>query len=266
MDRDEFEKGCRRAARYCYLGDGLALCRVMGKHNLLAPTSDYSIAPHLFIDGYWESWLTLFLMKIIQPGMVCIDVGANLGYYTLLCSQKSGPSGRVVAVEARSSLERLIRKTCMMNGYYVEVSGAAAWNTTGDKLILSGPSDQLGGSSVCHDLEKPGYYDTDQWVSSIKIDDLVATLKLPKVDFMKIDAEGAEPQIIEGARETIKNNPGLCMMMEFAPEQSTIGECLLEELRDLGFDIFVIGYNSEIRPMVKTPTKITNLFMRRGRI
>jgi hypothetical protein len=75
------------------------LARVLGGPKIFLSADDLGFGCHLMLDGYWESWLTLFFARYVTPGKTVIDVGANFGYYTILFAAGVGPSGRVVAIE-----------------------------------------------------------------------------------------------------------------------------------------------------------------------
>jgi FkbM family methyltransferase len=105
-----------------YLGDHTALTRTVYGHKLYVDTRDLSLTPHLLMDGAWEMWITRALEELIEPGMTVVDVGANVGWYTLLAAERVGPSGRVVAFEANPETVALLRRT-------VDVNGARGWTT-----------------------------------------------------------------------------------------------------------------------------------------
>ncbi len=80
-----------------YLGENLALTRVLDRFKMYVDARDISLAPHLLLDGYWELWNTKVFRQLLRPGMHVVDVGANVGYYTLLAAAGVGPRGRVHA-------------------------------------------------------------------------------------------------------------------------------------------------------------------------
>jgi len=102
MTRAQAEQEIRARTQAVYLGDHLALVRVLGQAKMFLSTTDAGFASHVMLDGFWEIWLTLFFARVIAPGMTVIDVGANFGYYTLLFGRAVGPSGRVIASRTRS--------------------------------------------------------------------------------------------------------------------------------------------------------------------
>ena len=117
MDRFTLEALCRAQAQPLYLGDNSALCRVLSRYKLLLDTRDRGFAAHVLLDGYWEMWLTIFMCRHIQPGMVVIDVGANFGYYTVLMADLVGPEGHTFAIEPNPVVAALLRQSVTLNGF-----------------------------------------------------------------------------------------------------------------------------------------------------
>jgi hypothetical protein len=82
-----------------YLGDGLLLMRVLNRFRMYASATDMSVTPYLVTEGRWEPFMTELFTARLKPGMTVIDVGANIGYYTLLAAAGVGTRGRVHAFE-----------------------------------------------------------------------------------------------------------------------------------------------------------------------
>jgi Protein-L-isoaspartate(D-aspartate) O-methyltransferase (PCMT) len=106
-ERSLLEGVSREHSRAVYLGERTLLCRVLGKYLIYADALEIGITPHLALDGYWESWITLALARTVRPGWHCLDVGANHGYYTLVMADAARPDGRVVPIEPTPRLADL---------------------------------------------------------------------------------------------------------------------------------------------------------------
>ena len=132
--RGELEQRARAACQSSYLGDHTSLCRVLGKHLCYVDTRDRHLAPHLIMNGFWEPWITVAIAQRMRPGMVCVDVGANLGYFTMLLADLVGPSGAVIAFEPNPRLRELCTSSISANGFRDRtcVSGFAASDRDGD--------------------------------------------------------------------------------------------------------------------------------------
>jgi len=93
-----------------YFGDHTALVSTRWGVKMLVDTRDAAIAPWIVLDGLWETHVTDWLQETLRPGQMFVDVGANVGYFTLLGAKLVGPQGRVVAVEAHPGLAELLRR------------------------------------------------------------------------------------------------------------------------------------------------------------
>ena len=121
-DRYSLETEARRHQQSASLGNGSLLCRVLGKYILYADVEDVAITPHLCLDGFWESWITFVVLRIVQAGWCCIDVGANFGYYPLLFGLETGGRTRTIAFEPDPvNVERLRRNVALNPGVNVTV-------------------------------------------------------------------------------------------------------------------------------------------------
>ena len=190
----------RAQAKSMYLGDHTAMCKVLGKHLMYVDTRDFALAPHLMWDGFWELWITTAIARSLGPGMVAVDVGANLGYYTLLMADAVGPTGQVFAFEPNERIARLLRWSCSVNGLQdrIVVDTRAAFSTTGEQLQFFIPSEHPMNASL-YDPTNSSLYPGATEVARPEVGEFVnaETVRLDdvlpeRVDVVKIDAEGAE--------------------------------------------------------------------------
>lgn len=238
MTRSDFESHCRSHAMAQYLGDKLALCRVLGGALMYVDTSDYALAPHLMMDGFWESWITLGMMKALRPGMVAIDIGANLGYYSVLMGKSVGPAGKVHVFEPNNYLSRLIHQSLSVAGTrtFTVVDKRAVYSQTGSEVLFYIPTGHpMNALIVDRKIESAG---ETVAVSTVRLDDAVEG----KVDFIKIDAEGAEREIWRGMDRIIQENPDLQIFLEFNPGRRTHynGEEFLDQIESDGFKLAIV--------------------------
>jgi hypothetical protein len=102
---------------YFYLGPDAAMTRLLDGHVLLVDPQDESVASHLIAHGYWESWISDVVRRIVGPGDRVLEIGANFGYYTVAMARRVGADGSVVAFEANPQIAALLRRTVVFNGY-----------------------------------------------------------------------------------------------------------------------------------------------------
>jgi FkbM family methyltransferase len=227
-----------------YFGDHTALVATRWGAKMLVDTRDAAIAPWLVLDGMWEPHVTAWLQATLTEGQIFVDVGANVGYFTLLGAQLVGPGGKVVSVEAHPQLAEILHRNVVINGVYgyVTTHHRAAWSEN-TELEFHIRTNFAGNSSVgtIDDAGLARLGDTEQTVrvQAVLLDDLLSDL--PRVDVMKIDVEGAEVQAFRGLRRTIEANPGLVIMFEWARAQiESVGDTpagLAELVDGLGFKL-----------------------------
>ena len=87
------------------------LCKVLGKYLMWVDANDEGLAPHLVLQGYWEIWVTEALARHTKPNSIALDIGANVGYYTMLMADAVGAARRGQKVpEGHYSLERMLKR------------------------------------------------------------------------------------------------------------------------------------------------------------
>ncbi|MBD0351373.1 MAG: FkbM family methyltransferase [Flavisolibacter sp.] len=214
LSRSDFEGACKEHTDHIYLGDDIVLCRVLTKYKMYVNAKDIGIAPHLIMDGYWESWLTQLLARIIQPGSVCLDIGANFGYYSLLMSELCGYDGKVLSIEPNPKICELLRITRHLHEWDFDIVQAALSDKKGE-ATLTITERELGGGTIKPNELIPGR--TQITVPTISVDELVKEKNTKRVDVVKMDVEGVEPLVFEGMQETIRNNPKMHIILEYSP-------------------------------------------------
>ena len=235
-----------------FLGNNRALTKTIFGHKIIVDARDVSLAPHILLDGYWERWITNVFLELIEPGMVVVDIGANVGYYSLLAAEKVGDRGRVVCFEANPELADIAFQNLQINGFgqRSEVVNKAVYSED-TTLSFNLYENFLGSSSLfVNEDQLQNYREKVRKIDVIGIK-LDSHFRLgEKVDFIKIDAEGAEPFILRGAVRTLRDNPSLKVMLEFSPEiiKGAYGSVkdFYREILGLGFAIYKIEHDSTL--------------------
>lgn len=234
----------QRRAVYC--GDHRVLTMLNSGHKIYVDSRDLSLAPHIIMHGHWEPTTTQVVQRLVKAGMRVIDVGANVGYYSLLMAQAIGPQGKLVAFEANPVLAKLVQANLAINGFALgsgisQVISKAASNFTGSTKFTVFES-YMGGSTVFENDPQPGDTAKRIDVACVTLDEQLKDFG--PVDFIKIDAEGSEKFILEGARRIIKSSPNLKMIIEFQPEKP-----LYDLVSEHGFKVCPILPDSSAQEM-----------------
>jgi FkbM family methyltransferase len=157
--------------------------------DLAGASADYA-------DGRNELPVQNAVVDGLHPGDVFVDVGANIGYFSLLAARKVGPEGRVIAVEAVSELATAVRANAQLNGFsQVEVVDAAASDSVGEvELMLA---EHPGGATISS-ADTPPDLVGRRTVRTVTLDSLWADGRRPAPTLVKIDVEGAELPVLRG--------------------------------------------------------------------
>jgi FkbM family methyltransferase len=172
-------------------------CRV-GDVELLCDAADAAVTPGLR-SGAYEPHLTAVFERHCRSGMTVVDVGANLGYFSLLAARLVGPSGRVVALEPNSENCRLLLSSLRRSGVSnVELLPVAADQAPGWAYY----STHVGSNGGLIDDDGDLLARFGVVVPTFRLDDLVDV----RVGLLKMDVEGAEGRVVAGATRIIEQD------------------------------------------------------------
>lgn len=214
--------------------------RVLGEFDLHIMKDDISLGPHLEREGFWEAWVTSWLTHWLRPGMTFLDIGANVGYYTMLAEKIVGRYGTVVAYECNPDYAELLRATRAINNASFKIREVAVSDHVG-KALLTVPENYHGSGSIASqfkDFEITRVYE----VSTTTLDLEARNLVFYRHDFIKIDAEGAEEKILDGAGAILGAMDHTTIMLEYTP--GAYSDTFLTELYRWG-DVKVITGDAE---------------------
>jgi FkbM family methyltransferase len=210
--------------------------------KIVVDTASRDIAPHIIREGRWEHWVEAVLRRLLHRGQTVAEVGANLGYHTLVMAEQIGPAGKLYSFEANPRLCRLLRRTIAINGLaaLVELREAAATDEAGAYTLDFNPKMHGGGHLTVGGL---GPDDQRVAVKGVTLDEELA--QVPSLDMLRMDAEGAEVRVLRGAWALIDRSPTLIVVTEWNPRflRAQIAGCvpiLLGELAERGFRVWKI--------------------------
>jgi FkbM family methyltransferase len=189
--------------------------------------------------GEWEPSLTRFLSETLQEGDVFVDVGANIGYFSLLASARVGPTGRVISIDASLSNFAALQANLRRNGVE-NVSGihAAVMDRRQTIATYFGDEGNAGHASVIagHGTRQEGT------VEAYPLSDLVPPADWPRIRVIKVDVEGAEAEVLRG----LLSGPPLAdeteVVVEINPEwlhqRGESADAVVQAFRARGFHVY----------------------------
>jgi FkbM family methyltransferase len=178
--------------------------------------------------------------KIVKPGMSVVDIGAHVGYYTLLAARLVGPDGRVYAFEPNPEVYEILVRNIEVNGYHGIVRTIPKAVSNRRRIVKLYIAWEDSGEASLYLSKSAGKRYVE--VETLVLDEFLAAEGWPKVGLVKVDVEGAELEVLEGMRETARRSEDLKLIVEFNPgnQMRARGSCtkLFEILGELGFKRF----------------------------
>jgi hypothetical protein len=204
-----------------YLGDNLALARVLGKFKMFIDTSDLISCAALLADGYLDLGVSNWIPTVLRERMTFVDIGAASGYFTLIAASAVGAQGRVDAIEADPRKQTLLQRNLAVNGL----------------------SRDQGHCVRQHSL------------STLEVETVAA--KVPEsFDLLRISAGRAGLAIFEQLRPRLDRNPRTKVLLEpgLATESAALLPLLLQALEGSGYTCSRIPDNGQIERVIHVPT------------
>lgn len=228
--------------------------------RILASPDDPAVGRHVLAGVYEPEVVTVF-RDVLRPGMGVVDIGANIGLFTMLAASLVGPSGAVLAVEPNPRNARLLEASRRLNGFdQVTVLQAAAGQGIG--LLALNTSFTNGTTSRIED----GLELQAETVPCVAVDPLVP--RTPRVGLVKLDVEGAEYKALLGCREMLQRDRPV-IVLEFGPSQlpgisGVTGEQLLDWIIAQGYELEVIEPSGPTRPVGRDTAAVIQTYEARG--
>jgi FkbM family methyltransferase len=201
---------------------------------------DDMIPRMIFYFGFWEPNNSALIASILEPGDVFVDVGANIGYYSLLASSLVGSEGKVVAIEPSPAIFAQLQDNATANGARnIRLVNVAASDADGELLLYGGTRWNRGASStVVHAADQQ----PEARVTAAPLDELLLPEELERLALLKIDIEGGELSVLQRLFKTLgRYPPNIKILVEMAPQVS--GDVLHAVFRDFieaGFQAFTV--------------------------
>jgi FkbM family methyltransferase len=196
------------------------------------------IQMYLFLFGMWEPDLTSYLRRHLKPGRTFIDVGANIGYFSLEASRLVGADGKVVAIEAAPWICELLEGHLKSNATPgpVRTVNRAVSDRVHEIELYAGPDKNVGLTTT---VQSRGMRHRGA-VAAAPLGDLLEPEDVSTAQIIKIDVEGAEVAVLEGMRPLLANLPAdVEFLIELSPawweDTSRTPDEVLQPYYDAGF-------------------------------
>ncbi|MCD9594165.1 FkbM family methyltransferase [Streptomyces solisilvae] len=199
------------------------------------------IQRYLYLFGVWEPHMTRWLQRRLKPGDVFVDVGANIGYYSVLASRLVGGSGKVVAVEASPTFLRLLQRHARRNGCAnIRTVNAAVSDREELLTFILASSRNMGANSV---VPYDGPAESTFEIAARPLPDLLTEDEITRARVIKVDVEGAEGGVVRGLVPLLDRlRPDAELTVEVTPQRmAELGDSVEELLAALtghGFHVY----------------------------
>jgi FkbM family methyltransferase len=236
LDQERALRSSSESLHGTYAGNGRMLISTTWGGRLLVPSEDLSLMPELVAHGTYDVPFTAFVQRHIRPGDTVIDVGANVGLFTLLLAYQVWEVGRVIAYEASPRMLELLRQNVALSWLddRVEIVPKAAAAASGRLPFLAPRQYAMTGSLRPAEPPTENRGDT---VDRIEVDAEpldVHVGRFERIDLIKIDVEGAEDQVFAGMERLLAS--GVVKRVSFEVARARMGEewdSFMARLRDL---------------------------------
>lgn len=190
-----------------------------------------------FAYGTWEPEVVRVISENVSPGMVALDIGAHSGFYTLMLSKLVGPTGKVIAFEPLPANFRILEENVALNEITnVQLQQRAVGEHSGEgNLEVPDPGDSLVAGPMiaedpCGSMKVP----------TVSLDNFLFERKL-RVDFIKMDVEGAEGDILRGARRILETFHPRMMVELHGMEKQEACHPVANLMAEFGYEIQWLG-------------------------
>jgi FkbM family methyltransferase len=195
------------------LGCPIARVQVEGA-ELAVDLRDHGVGRNVFLRRAYDRLGLECLRKFLKPGMVFVDIGANIGCYTVMGARCVGPTGVVVAVEPEPHNFALLSRNVASNRL---TNVRTAQVALGDQ---PGAASLFRSASNFGDHRLYGKSDDQREATAVEVttlDDLIDRCGLPSVDFIKMDVQGYEGKVTRGMKRVLESRNNLSVLTEFWP-------------------------------------------------
>lgn len=227
----------------------------LDEFDIFVRLDDWAVGARIAIKRSYEAHVTQAIRPYLQPGTVFVDVGANIGYYTLLAASQLGPTGKILAFEPGRTNCELLQKSVAHNGFEIVQlfpnAVADVPRTVG--LTMDDSNGVINAAAPSEGLEL---------VTAVPLDEALADQE--RIDLIKMDIEGAEGLALRGATRLLQQHHPV-LFTEFRPpaianRSQMAGDEFLNRLREIGYELHVIDRANGPHPTPQSNAEIMACF------
>jgi FkbM family methyltransferase len=198
----------------------------------------------IILSGEFEKYSTQAMRRLVKKGATVLDIGANIGYYSVLFAHLVGKTGQVISFEPTRYYRETLQKNLKANEIdNCEVQEIGLSDRSGHAEMKRGRH-----SASLHWVEAEDPVDTEQ-IALATLDDFIQKLSPGRIDLIKIDVDGHEPKVLQGAWQTIARFRPIILLEISYPHYLDCGVTVwdfYDFLKDRGFYIYHEQYLEEI--------------------
>jgi len=238
------------------------IIEVNGYKLAIIPDDRFGTSSELLIFKTHEPLSTELISRTLKSGMICLDIGANIGYYVLLEKKLVGKEGKIIAIEPSPiNFQYLKNNVGFQDSSNVELFNFAAGDQNGNINFLI-YENAANSCMVIPDGEESKWPGKVIKVPVRRIDSLLDEIGINKIDFVRMDVEGYEFNIFEGMQNTIRNSRPI---IQIEVHKSIMGmdktRNFLQGLKDNGYEVKAYIPREIDTPMIGTAKDIKNYSM-----
>ena len=224
--------------------------KALRRHRWFELDLNGHIERKIYYQEAHEIWDTVYIESVVQPDWVVMDIGANIGWYSLMASKKVGPTGKIFSIEiSPDEMNKLRRNVALNQLTNIEPLLLAIADQPGRVFITDTRS--AGTTSLAASAGEARHE-----IEATSLDHFVDERKLQRIDLIKCDIEGAEVKFLTGAHASLARFKPI-LMIELNPSALERFGNRLEEvtgpLTQLGYTLHQVGRDG-LSPLTRLPT------------
>jgi FkbM family methyltransferase len=233
--------------------EGLTWARLSSGPEVLVPLGDY-VGWAAYFTGDLDRKITEVIKRIVRPGDHVVDIGANLGLVTLQLASLVGPSGLVYSFEPNPSLNELMTRSIERNSFQNVRLHTCALGSQEGILSLSFPPQNAGKGSLSKTRQAPGWSTAEVRVETFA--SVAAAQGIREVRLLKLDVEGFEHEVLQGASSWLANHPPDTILFESNEKRHPDdADPVLSLLQAHGYSFYAIPkqlYSLKLAPLARS--------------